>query len=134
MTATHVAGLAITGAGTQVRQRCGWCGLVLIDVDLSTVASTAPTTEYPTWPTGALVAVDGGVQRVVEPMENAGVPADACFHGRYLGPCDWDGEAWCWVDGCGQRATHRRFAGAIGEDEIAEMVCCHHAVTEWPSQ
>jgi hypothetical protein len=39
----------------------------------------------------------------------------------------WDGESYCWVDGCTNPAWHERFEGADDEDEIVVIVCCEHA-------
>lgn len=36
---THIAGMDITIAGRRLRQRCAWCGAILIDSDLANVAT-----------------------------------------------------------------------------------------------
>lgn len=65
----HLAGADVQ-IGPHVRQRCSWCGAVLIDQDLRLVA--VPVTEgqeprpYPTWPIGSLIAHDGAAWWVVE--------------------------------------------------------------------
>lgn len=63
--------------GSQLRQRCGWCGAVLIDVDLSAIAMPIEQAEkvdpddgtggVGAWETGAFVAHDGGAWWVVDP-------------------------------------------------------------------
>lgn len=35
---THIAGADLTIAGRRMRQRCAWCGAVLIDMDLARVS------------------------------------------------------------------------------------------------
>lgn len=76
---THIAGLDIS-VGCQLRQRCGWCGAVLIDQDLHNVAVLAEDADkpFPTWPIGALVRTDGCVTSVVEHEDGADLPDDAC--------------------------------------------------------
>lgn len=78
----HIAGLDVQ-IGAQLRQRCGWCGAVLVDVDLSTIAvavhpdqpAAAP---YPTWKVGSLVLVDGGLSMSVAHNDGDQMPPEAC--------------------------------------------------------
>jgi hypothetical protein len=78
---THIAGLVID-VGPLMRQRCAWCGAVLVDYDRERVmvqADRPADRELPSWPVGELVEVDGPVSTVVE--HEAGVdklPANAC--------------------------------------------------------
>lgn len=75
-TVTHVAGSCITFDG-HMRQRCEWCGCVLIDYELSRVMvqnkpDGSPGDPPGSWAPGALVrtynaSVGGGVGSVVEP-------------------------------------------------------------------
>ena len=133
-TITHVAGMDVTwNGGRYLRQRCAWCGAILIDIDLFATSGVAGrATRYPRWAAGALVTMDGAMASTVLPGADGAVPEDACFHGRaHLGPCDWDGDSYCIEEGCSGRATHRRFLGAVGQDEVVEMVCCSHAETDW---
>lgn len=55
----HIAGMSIT-IGTLLRQRCAWCGALILDEDLSRVAvmGTEDGVEFslPVWPPGGLVA------------------------------------------------------------------------------
>lgn len=78
---THIVGLDIR-VGCQIRQRCGWCGAVLIDEDLHAVAiATEDLTAdrpIPVWPVGALVRTDGCLTEVVEHEDGADLPDDAC--------------------------------------------------------
>lgn len=83
----HIAGLEVM-IGRHVRQRCGWCGALLVDIDMSTVQAavdhlrTPPDTPgYPTWPVGALVDTPGvgaGYSHVVEHLDGGPMPQDAC--------------------------------------------------------
>lgn len=66
----HVAGLVLNFGG-HLRQRCGWCGALLDDVELvSTAAAVLPgrpeDTRWPTWPEGGFVAVDGSARWTVQ--------------------------------------------------------------------
>lgn len=60
----HIAGLPIRFEN-HLRQRCGWCWAVLIDMDLTRVAvpieqlNEAGEFEPPTWPIDSLVEVSG---------------------------------------------------------------------------
>lgn len=60
MTATtHIAGIDVT-VGHQLRQRCAWCGTVLLDYDLTRIAVLDGDDPRPgTWAVGALVHSDG---------------------------------------------------------------------------
>lgn len=78
----HIAAYPIE-IGGQLRQRCGWCGAVLIDVDLANVGAMVadpadPDQEYPVWEPGGLVGVDGGVCWSVAHVDGAPLPAEAC--------------------------------------------------------
>ena len=49
--------------------------------------------------------------------------------GEPAAPCDWDGESYCTVDGCTNPATHSSVDGITDDEvEVAELVCCLHAV------
>jgi hypothetical protein len=77
---THIAANDITIGGQRLRQRCAWCGAVLIDYDLTRVAVQVEPGEEPqppgTWPVGALVRVHGGMSVVLDDTEE--LPGDAC--------------------------------------------------------
>lgn len=74
----HIAGPEVQ-VGERLRQRCGWCGALLVDVDLDRVAVLIDPASDPrgdlaaarpaTWPVGELVAVDGHVSYVVEHVD-----------------------------------------------------------------
>jgi hypothetical protein len=80
MAITHIAGQRII-IDNFVRQRCAWCGAVLVDQDVTHIAvmtSDDPGVHdpgVPTWPVGALVTLDGNAAWVVEGNR---MPADAC--------------------------------------------------------
>lgn len=74
----HIAGAQVQ-VGPHLRQRCSWCGAVLIDCDLRGIA--VPVGQDPTpgmWETGRLVAVDGPASYVVAHEDGAELPRGAC--------------------------------------------------------
>lgn len=80
---THIAGLVITVGGRYMRQRCSWCGAVLVDYDLSLIA--VPIGQDPTpphWELGALVRIDGGLSCIIPPTAGEhgveDLPDDSC--------------------------------------------------------
>lgn len=75
----HVAGVHVT-INQRVRQRCAWCGALLIDVDVATIAVPAgqPYDGVPTWPVGDLVLVDGNMTVLVPHEDGAALPDGAC--------------------------------------------------------
>lgn len=82
-TITHVAGLDVLFQGRWQRQRCAWCGAVLVDNDLSLVAVPIPADESEPeppalWPMGALVRVAdlGGGARCTSVLDDTDVPPD----------------------------------------------------------
>ncbi len=76
----HIAGPALR-VGDHLRQRCLWCGAVLVDHDLTNIAvpDGECTCGPATWGDGDLVAVHGAASWVVPPVE-AGepLPEGAC--------------------------------------------------------
>jgi hypothetical protein len=81
---THIAGNDVQ-VGGQLRQRCAWCGTVLIDYALGRLM--VPVDQLPadgsdfrpgTWPVGALVELNGGVSRIVEHEDGKPLPENAC--------------------------------------------------------
>ena len=74
----HIAGPAIT-VGDQQRQRCAWCGAVLIDFRFSlAMVPVGQPGPPPTWPGGDLVARDGNASWIVEHKDGDPLPAEAC--------------------------------------------------------
>lgn len=87
----HIAGLDIQ-VGSLLRQRCGWCGVVIVDYDLELTASPCgddckaggcrPENHRPaTWPVGGLAEVGGGVSWAVPHEDGAQLPENACSRG-----------------------------------------------------
>jgi ribosomal protein L24E len=73
---THIAGQHVTIDDHYLRQRCAWCGVVLLDYDLHRVAVPVGQEGPPaTWPGGALVTVAGGASWIPEGEQ---LPDDAC--------------------------------------------------------
>jgi hypothetical protein len=84
----HVAGVPQLVDGRYLRQRCSWCGCVLIDQDLTLVAVAVVEGEEPgppaTWGVDEYVVIEGPVRYVVavdpsETGEGAKIPNDCCM-------------------------------------------------------
>jgi hypothetical protein len=84
----HIAGPDIQ-VGARLRQRCAWCGALIIDYDLARTASPCgddcrasgckPENHRPgTWPVGGLVEIDGAARWTVPHEDGAQLPANAC--------------------------------------------------------
>jgi len=74
----HIAGVDVQ-VGALLRQRCSWCGAVLIDYDLDRIAVPVGQDPRPgTWPVGELVARDGVASYVVEHVDGSDLPPEAC--------------------------------------------------------
>jgi len=74
----HIAGVDVQ-VGALLRQRCSWCGAVLIDYDLDRIAVPVGQDPRPaTWPVGELVARDGVASYIVEHVDGADLPAESC--------------------------------------------------------
>lgn len=85
-TETHLAGPAITVDGRYMRQRCSWCGAVLLDYDLANVGVPEGQDGPSGWALDAMIRQSdhGAVSYVVEPERSAtgdGVklPDDSCM-------------------------------------------------------
>lgn len=89
----HIAGNPVQ-VGTHLRQRCAWCGAVMIDQDLALTMVQIPEdgsepASYPTWGVGELIArngLDGSMVSgswVVEHEAGQPVPDGCCAK---LGP------------------------------------------------
>lgn len=79
MEVVHIASQAIQ-IGSEIRQRCCWCGDALIEQDLAYVAVQAEHADkpYPVWPVGGLVAQDSNATYVVPWNEGDELPITAC--------------------------------------------------------
>lgn len=74
----HIAGLDVR-VNQRLRQRCAWCGAVLLDYDLSNVAVPVGQDSMPgIWPFGQTVLVDGNLSVLVEYEEGTPLPEGAC--------------------------------------------------------
>lgn len=75
---THIAGIDVQ-VGARLRQRCAWCGAVLIDYDLANIAAPVGQEGRPaTWTIGGLVEVDGGLSVAVDHEPEHPLPDNAC--------------------------------------------------------
>lgn len=78
---SHIAGHVIE-IGPNLRQRCAWCGAVLLDYDLTKLMyqeSTPPEDRKPaTWPPGDIIRRTGPVSETVEHEPGDPVPEDCC--------------------------------------------------------
>lgn len=78
MSVVHIAGLDVQ-IGTQLRQRCAWCGAVLFDYALDRIAVPEGQDPRPaTWTVGALIEVDGNAKWAVPHNDGDQLPANAC--------------------------------------------------------
>lgn len=76
----HFAGVDIQ-IGPLLRQRCSWCGEVLVEYNLLLTAVPEGQEGRPgTWPISSLVMVDGGLSYVVEHTDGEKLPENTCFH------------------------------------------------------
>lgn len=82
----HIVGLQVTVQGHLCRQRCAWCGSVLVDVDLDLIALPEGSVNYdPFWKTGEVLEIesDGFVTRSSIILTHDGVlPDNACTPAR----------------------------------------------------
>ena len=82
---SHLAGTCLTVLDRFVRQRCQWCGEVLVDVDKANTVSPVGTDEPAEWEANSWVEVDGNSWRAVK-NESGKFPPNSCmaryvFHG-----------------------------------------------------
>lgn len=85
---THVAGLSVTFGspdGQLLRQRCAWCGALMVDVNLGLVSYPIDQVmqTVPTWEVFAMVRIDGNFSQALEDELLANgetkVPDDCCM-------------------------------------------------------
>lgn len=75
----HIAGIDVTVNDRWLRQRCAWCGLVLVDYDLTLVAVPVGQEGPPArWTIGALVAVDGSLSYEADLLPSGRLPPETC--------------------------------------------------------
>jgi hypothetical protein len=82
-TVVHIAGACLTLFGIFMRQRCEWCGVVLVEYDLRRIqVPIGQEGPPPYWEPGMLVRVDRHIQAVIENPELADgevqLPLDCC--------------------------------------------------------
>lgn len=80
---THIAGACLNMFGRYMRQRCDWCGTVLVEYDLERGAvPVGQPGSAASWPPGALVRVDGHISAVIDNPalidDGIQLPPDAC--------------------------------------------------------
>jgi hypothetical protein len=84
----HFASIDVT-VNDRLRQRCAWCGHVLLDYDLTRTASPCGDAcktdgcqpehhRMATWSPGALVLVDGGMTALVNHQDGDPLPDGTC--------------------------------------------------------
>lgn len=77
----HVAGTVLVAPPGRMRQRCSWCGALMIDYHLERMRMAVPEGQDPTpgaWQVGALVEIDGGASCVVAYEQGDPLPAGSC--------------------------------------------------------
>lgn len=77
----HIASNRIIVEGRYHRQRCVWCGALLIDDDLAMqmVEVTHAHEEPPSWPVGGLVRIEGENPRHSSAVDSEKLPNDCCY-------------------------------------------------------
>lgn len=74
----HIAGTRVQ-IGPLLRQRCAWCGVVLVDYNVDNLAVPLGQDPTPaTWPEGDLVLVDGWMSTHVPHVDGEDLPPNAC--------------------------------------------------------
>lgn len=80
----HIAGAQMVMFGRYLRQRCDWCGVILLEYDLERVMVSGPDKRMPAmWPVQSLILVDGNMatewEKVpVEGTTDIKLPMNAC--------------------------------------------------------
>lgn len=74
----HIAGIDIQ-VNTRLRQRCAWCGAILIDYALDRIAVPEGQDPRPaTWAAGELIEIDGNASWVRSHADGEQLPPNAC--------------------------------------------------------
>lgn len=83
---THVTGPSVTVNDRWLRQRCAWCGELLVSYDFELTAVTPITGERPGgFEERVFLVVDGNLKYVLDPdhlVDPHGYPDDACLNER----------------------------------------------------
>ena len=80
----HIAGACVNLFGRYMRQRCEWCGIVLMEYDLQMVAVPVDQPGPPgNWEPGSLVRIDGNMSVAIDNPQMLAedvmqLPPDAC--------------------------------------------------------
>jgi hypothetical protein len=82
-TVVHIAGACVYLFGRYIRQRCEWCGIILVEYDLQRVAVPIGQPGEPAhWEPGSLVRVDGALSASIEDVPridgDVQLPMDSC--------------------------------------------------------
>lgn len=80
---THIAGAQLNMFNRYLRQRCDWCGIIIIEYDLERIAVREEDRSLPAmWRVGSLVRIDGYMSAEVEAVEEEigqfKLPMDSC--------------------------------------------------------
>lgn len=138
----HVAGVDVQ-VGLQLRQRCAWCGIILLDYALDRVATLEGQDPRPaTWPPGALVEVRGDASWRVPYIAGDQLPANACDHGAVVALPPADAEDYrerlatalqrvATAEAAAIRAQNRVTALEANGNELAARLDAAKAQLEW---
>ena len=78
MSVSHLTAQPVLVAGRFNRQRCAWCGELIVDEDLTTMMSTEPNWMGTEWPVSRIVRIDGSHTMVVDNHDGQ-MPEDSCM-------------------------------------------------------
>lgn len=73
----HVAGSQVQ-VGMQFRQRCGWCGAIILDIDLTDLLNQGNTASVTAWPPGSFVVVEGDTAYAISESWGGRLPEGHC--------------------------------------------------------
>ena len=75
---THIAGIEVEVEGRFLRQRCAWCGEVLLNYDYASISMPGEWKKPGHFEVGRLVRVHAGNPKHQEVLDEVTVPNDAC--------------------------------------------------------
>lgn len=78
---THLTAQPVLLCGRWNRQRCAWCGVLIVDEDLSTMGSTDPNFQGTEWKPQSLVNVTSGNPAISSRVAPTGgkMPENSCM-------------------------------------------------------
>lgn len=78
---SHLTAQPVLVVGRFNRQRCAWCGVTIVDEDLSTLKSTDPDFKGTEWPTQRIVRISEGNPSISTLVADTGgkMPEDSCM-------------------------------------------------------